>query len=225
MLSKLRSKGLRFSTSFKIIGKFLLLLIIPILLVIRLGLDAILPIIVYMQFLLIWAQAEISMRQNVLFSTQFEPLFSISIKGQTLEIEPSAQKVFYYDIRLRNISSNPAYSVGVARLLDRGYKPVSPNEWSNYVRRRETPCLSPGEEAVVCELDEELYTRIKEEEMILTFLYFNRFGDFRELFVKFFKDKSPLLMHERIERPGILLRIFEDMALLLRFYKLKIAPA
>lgn len=53
---------MQFSTSFKIVGKFLLLLIIPILLVIRLGLDTILPIIVYMQFLLIWAQAEISMR-------------------------------------------------------------------------------------------------------------------------------------------------------------------
>ena len=213
---------MRLSASFKIVGKFLLLLIIPILLMIRLGIDAILPIIVYMQFLLIWAQTEISMRQNALFSAQFEPVFNISINGQTLEIESSARKVLYYNVRLRNMSSNPAYAIGVGRLLDRERKPISPNEWSTHVRRRGAPCLSPGEEAVVCELDEELYKRIKEEEMILTFLYFNRFGDFRELFVKFFKDKSPLLMHERIERPGILLRIFEDVALLLRFYKLKI---
>ena len=110
---------MRLGASFKIVGKFLLLLIIPILLMIRLGIDAILPIIVYMQFLLIWAQTEISMRQNALFSAQFEPVFNISINGQTLEIESSARKVLYYNVRLRNVSNNPAYAIGVGRLLDR----------------------------------------------------------------------------------------------------------
>jgi len=214
---------MRSGIGFRIIGRFLLFLIIPILLIVRLGWDAILPMIVYMQFLLIWSQVEISMRQNVLFSAQFEPLFSISINGETIETATPARKTFFYNVNIKNISNNPAYNLGVGRLLDKQYRPIPPEKWfdPNKIITPLIPCLPPSQEVRICRLDKELYENIRENDMILAIFYHNRFGEFRELFVRFSRRGAPLLVHERIQRPGILLRIFEDLAFFFRYRELQ----
>ena len=74
-----------------------LFVVVPALLVARLRWDAILPIIIYLQLLLIWIQAEISLRQTALFAAQFEPAFDVRLS----ESGPAT-------LTIENVSENPA---------------------------------------------------------------------------------------------------------------------
>ncbi len=99
-----------------------LLLLVPGVLVVSLRWDSVLPIIIYLQLLLIWVQAEISLRQNALFAAQFEPLFDVRVAGSspmTLTIE--------------NVSESPSYALAVARLFDRSGNPMDPKQWTGKI--------------------------------------------------------------------------------------------
>ena len=99
----------------------LLLASIPILLVIKFKWEALLPIIIYLQLILIWAQAEIALRQHNLFSTQFEPLFSVRKEIHKIDSVPLSVSLY-----IRNVSQNPAYNITVTRILAKGHKPIPP---------------------------------------------------------------------------------------------------
>ena len=90
----------------------LLLAVIPALLAVKFTWDAILLIVIYLQLLLIWAQAEIALRQHSLFAAQFKPFFGISYKRDITE--PPSHSVW-----IHNTSKNAAYNIMVGRLLDK----------------------------------------------------------------------------------------------------------
>ena len=48
-----------------------IVVLVPAILMARLRWDSVLPIIIYFQLLLIWIQAEVSLRQNELYAAQF----------------------------------------------------------------------------------------------------------------------------------------------------------
>ena len=53
--------------------------------------------------------------------------------------------------------------------------------------------------------------KLLENELTIEVFYFNRFGDPRTLLMKFSKNYPPLLIHERIEKPGVLLNSLEEI--------------
>jgi len=196
----------------KRIGFVLLLLLIPTLLAVRLKWDAILPIIIYLQLLLIWAQVEIALRQHSLFATQFKPFFDIKLgEGEiTPIVAPPSDAV---PIRIRNTSKNAAYNIMVGRLLDRQNKPIPPSQWKDRVQSDLISSLAPDEEAVLCSLTKELAY----SEFTIEFSYSDQLGGFGTMYVKLAKDGKILLIPERTELPGILLDTLEYFALFFKF--------
>ena len=82
----------------------MILLTIPALLWKRMDdVNSILSIIIYLQFLLIWAQAEIALRQHSLSQAEFDPTFDI-------KFEP-------YRMIIYNLSDNPAYNLCFGPLM------------------------------------------------------------------------------------------------------------
>jgi hypothetical protein len=182
--------------------KLFLLSIIPIILIVKLNFDAILPIVVYLQFLLIWCQAEIALKQHYLFAVQFEPTF-ITIQTNDFLSPPSQD--FAITLRIKNTSSNPAYSVAVTRVLDHSI-PIMPKEWENKITRSHWINLGPNEVNVLCQITDVDYFRNKQMEI----LYRNQFGDFRELILLFSNDTFILVPHV-VKEKGFLLNTFKEI--------------
>ena len=189
----------------------LLLVLLPSILFCIYGWEAFIPILVYFQFLLLWAQVELGMRQHALTRFQSEPNFAVEKKieeGGTVE-----KKVFLTKINIKNISDWPSYNLFLARVLDEKFLPVKPNKWKNWLRTNHINYLLPGEEKTLC------YVREPPENfegLIFEVHYCNRFGDLRTLHFRFLGEDEVLLMHEEPPKPGWLLRTLEEFSLLLR---------
>jgi len=188
------------------IGFVLLLLLIPTLLAVRLKWDAILPVIIYLQLILIWAQAEIALRQHSLFGIQFRPFFGISYK-RVIIVPPE------HSIWIRNASGNAAYNIMVGRLLDKQNKPIPPAQWQDKLHSDLISSLAPEEETLLCSVNEELAGG----EFTIEFSYSDQLGELGTMYIKLVKDGRILLIPERREPPGVLLSTFEYFALLFKF--------
>ena len=181
--------------------------LIPILLVIKLKWDAVLPIIIYFQLLLIWIQAEISLRQHTLFSAQFEPFFDVKRTGLSLQ--------------LSNKSINPAYGIWIGRILDEQNKPISPDIWRDKISTGFTSSLLPKQEIQLCSFKcSDDFFKGKTIEI----LYLNRLGELREVHVKILENGGLLVIPESTQLPGILLRILEDLSIYLRLIRYRHEP-
>jgi len=190
----------------------LLLVMIPILLAVGLKWNAILPIIVYLQLLLVWAQVEIALREHYLFAMQFKPSFDVKFGGG--EITPTVMPPLHATpVQIRNISKNPAYNIMVIRLLDGQNRPIPPDRWKDKVRSDLISSLAPDEEVGLCSLSEEL----THTEVTLEFLYQDQLGEFGTMHVKLAKDRKILLIPVRTELPGILVSTIEYFDLFFKF--------
>jgi len=121
-----------------------LFIVVPAFLILRLRCDAILPIIIYLQLLLIWVQAEISLRQTALFAAQFEPAFDIKVA----ESEPTT-------LTIENVSDNPAYNVGIVRVLDERGVPLESKHWESRLQLDRLSALAPRERCRLCVLKDQ----------------------------------------------------------------------
>jgi len=191
----------------KILCKILLLALIPILLIIKFKWDAILPTIIYLQFLLIWAQAEIGMRQHLLFSAQFNPSFKVRLGSSMTEAE---HKINIY---LHNTSDKPAYNIGIVRVFDEKNEPIPPNSWKDKISTLVISSLAPGEEVLLGSADNSFL-----KNKTIEIFYTNLFGDWKEIWVKFLNEKL-LVIPGKEQAPGILLNTFEDLILFLKFIR------
>ncbi len=191
----------------KILCKILLLALIPILLMIKFKWDAILPTIIYLQFLLIWAQAEIGMRQHLLFSAQFNPSFKVRLVGNTMTEGENK-------INIRNTSDKPAYNIEIARVLDGQNEPIPPNSWKDKISTLFINNLAPGEEVSLGYLADKSFFENKTIEISYT----NLFGEWKEIRIKFLNGRL-LVIPGREQAPGFLLNTFEDLVLFLKFIK------
>lgn len=141
---------MKFPTPLKILGLLVtIFMAMPALLFAFLGKDAILPIILYFQLLILWGQIEVALRQHTLFSVQYEPTFSV---GSRVEIGEKPRE----SLLLRNTSSNTAYNIMVGRVLDKEGRPIHPDEWEEIIYTLYISSLSPGEEKILCSYDAEL---------------------------------------------------------------------
>ena len=210
---------MRISFFIRVLAKLLLIMIIPILLIITRGWDSILPIIIYLQFLLIWAQVEIAMRQGILFSIQFEPSFSLTEDSEITSVNSHHFRI--YSGYIHNVSNAPAYYVSISRIIDEQNKPIPPDLWPKTLETISIACLPPGQKVKLYSIYDQDRKRILDERLTFEVFYLNRLGDPRTLYIKFSKTYPPLLIHERISKPGILLNTFEEMALFFKFYKFR----
>jgi len=187
-----------------------MLSLFPALLVFKFRWESLLYLIIYFQLLVIWAQAEIALRQNTLFLTQFEPSFKVSL-GKNLELV------------IENVSQSPAYNVGISRILHKNGKPVPPEKWSNEIEfPDEYPiqCLSPGEKGVLCNFIQpgtlELFIG-KEIEV----WYTTKIGEDRVIYILPLPGELFLIRHPRRELPGWLLKLFEDLRALITYFRFR----
>jgi len=184
----------------------LLLAVIPALLAVKFRWDAILPIVIYLQLLLIWAQAEIALRQHSLFTMQFKPFFGISYKRDITE--PPSHSVW-----IHNTSKNAAYNIMVGRLLDKQNKPIPPSQWEHTLYSDLISSLAPDEVGLLCLLKEELAG----SEFAIEFSYHDQLGELGIMYIKLLKDGRILIIPETKQLPGILLSTFEYFALFFKF--------
>jgi len=201
----------------KNLGKVLLLALIPFLLAIRFKWDAILPFIIYLQFLLIWAQAEIGLRQHALFSAQFDPSFDVKltrIEGRGVIDKETGTVLRCLSLSIHNMSENPAYNIMVGRILYGQNKPMPPDNWTKVSPER-ISSLAPDQEVLLCSLDED----IVKNDPTIEVSYSNRLGDWKEIHIEFLKDGKLLLIPGKVQAPGILLNTFEDLTLFLTYIK------
>jgi len=192
----------------KILFKVILLIaLFPSILLCIYGWEAFIPMLVYFQFLLIWAQVEVGMRQHILTRFQSEPSFAVEKK---IEVGgASEKKVYLITINIKNISDWPSYNLFLARVLDEKFLPVKPNEWKKWLRPNSINYLLAGEEKTLC------YVKEPPENfggLIFEVHYRNRFGDFRMLHFRFLGEDEVLLMHEEPPKPGWLLRTLEEFS-------------
>jgi hypothetical protein len=183
----------------KLAGIFLL---IPAALVGLLRSDSVLPILIYLQLLLIWMQAEISLRQNALFAAQFEPSFNITVSASG----PLA-------LTIENVSENPAYSVTVTRLLDARYTPLNPKEWQDKVKCDRIATSAPHEKQQLCVVTDRAFEeRLRAHGASLEVSYFDRQGEWQTLTISFLGDGQLLVIPSGSRPPGVLLNTFEAVS-------------
>ena len=189
----------------------ILFLGIPAVMAIILKHNSVIPILIWFQLLLIWAQAEIAMRQQVLFTQQFKPAFEVRMDKSG---SPPVRHVI-----LSNISSKPAYDLFVSRLLrggiDAGIMPVPPRVWKDNIKTFRIATLSPGQHRVVCQIDQNFNMNGYSIEII----YRDQLGEFESVHIQFQSDEEVYLFQAKREPPGFLLNKFETIRLFWRLWR------
>lgn len=187
----------------------LLLLAIPVLLLVYLGLSvAAMPILIYFQLVLIEIQLEMSQRQNNLFSVQFYPFFTIEINNPLT-----------YELKITNVSRNPAYQIFVSRVLKAGV-PLAQVRWDSLVEAVVIPSLAPDESKILKPFRSMgAIDTFKKEALALELMYRDQFGDTKTLSLLLMGDSSILLLPNVDEKPGPLLRELERAVRAAKFLK------
>ncbi len=190
--------------------KIVLLTIIPVLLVLKFTWNAIIPLIIYLQLLLIWAQAEISLRQNTLFTLQFDPAFGVGLSKRAVGAGAD-----WNDLEITNVSRNPVYNIAVTRILGVDGKPVQPEEWKERVLSSYRATLAPNSEYLISIHDE-----VIEKGYLIELSYYNQLGEPKHHLIGFLENQPYVVVGET-RLPGYLLRTYEDIKRLLDWWRLK----
>ena len=146
---------------------------------VRLRWDSVLPIIIYFQFLLIWIQAEVSLRQNDLYPAQFEPFFDVQVTVAS-----------HMALTIENVSDKPAYTLSVSRFMDQNHKPIPPAEWTNKVDCPRAATLVPGGKLPLCTVRDEDFAKffsLRQLHMSVEVSYFDPLGKMQDSGRHFFR--------------------------------------
>ena len=183
----------------------MILLTIPALLLNRMDdVNSILSIIIYLQFLLIWAQAEIALRQHSFSQAEFDPTFDIRF-----EESDEASRIVVY-----NLSDNPAYNLCFGPLMTwKHFKVIHDIDY--LPPGTLTTCLPPkGKLPIITLLHKEDKEKIFLVESTLNITFDNRYGERKSLDAHFFRippsEDTIIIEYSRMGTPGILLGFFED---------------
>jgi len=210
---------MKYKFFFKNFIALFILLIIPAFLILKFKWEGLLPTIIYFQLLVIEAQAEIAERQRVMYSVQFEPFFNITKEAisKVTSVSDDNERRNLCRLCIFNESKNPAYRLGITRLVDKQNRPIPPNEWKNKFVYQKFHNLMPGQKVILCDV----HVSIFEIESSLEVLYYDQLGELKELFIKFYKDKSFFIFQPERRLPGILLNIIENFRLFLSYQRFR----
>jgi hypothetical protein len=185
----------------------------PILSLVLLGRDAILPIVLYFQLLLLWGQIEIAQKQHVLVSMQYEPSFSV----ETEPIDVYGMGEVRTSVHLHNTSKNTAYNVMVGRILGEKGVPIPPDMWKGKINSEFISSMSPDQKSDFCWFDNSML----KDKFTIEVLYNNQLGEWRDFHILFFEGDKVMIIPARTEAGGFLLELFRDLALMLKFRRLR----
>jgi len=207
----------------KILLKVILLfLLVPSIFFYAFGLEALIYVLIYFQFLLLWAQVELGMRQHALTRFQSEPYFDVerSPGGALYGVGERGETIRTEVLKIKNISDWPAYNVMLARVLDDKFLPIEPSKWKKWLHTHLIRCLPPHKEEVLCSW---IVGRVPKdfEKLIFEVHYRNRFGDYGVLSIMFFSGEHIILSQSEPPKPGWLLPTLEEFGLLLRLRQFK----
>lgn len=185
-----------------------LFVVVPTALFVGLQWKAVLPFIIYLQLLLIWLQAEISLRQNALFSAQFLPAFIVrpdDADQATLTIE--------------NVSVNPAYTLNVTRVLEGSSSPVNPEQSKIEVDR--IAALAPREKSRLCQFtDKTALDELRTGRKWIEVVYFDRLGELHTFALRFVGDQL-LTVNQEALSPGLLIQAFKSVSLSWKLWRFR----
>jgi hypothetical protein len=171
--------------------------VIPTLLLVLLGTkEAILPIILYFQLLLLLAQIELNVKHHALFSAQYEPVFTVSRAPSGTEVR--AKEL----ILIQNNSTNIAYHLAVARVLDGEGRPIAPDLWKQKIHSFFISSLAPNETKPLCEVDLD----VLRSDWSIEAIYYNRLGELNDLHLRFF-DGDILIIPHLLRTRGLFSRL------------------
>jgi hypothetical protein len=171
-----------------------------------LGREALLPVLLYFQLLVLWGQIEVSLRQHELFAAQYEPAFSVEFQWSAGE-NPRGQ------ILLTNTSQNTAYNVGVGRVLGEGGKPIPPPEWKEKINTYFIPSLAANESKPLCSFERGFL-----EKKAIEVSYLNRFGEWGTVIITF-HGGGAMFIPGGMRRRGFLLELFSTAVTAYRIWK------
>lgn len=179
---------------------FFILAVFPILLWVFLQANAFIPIIIYFQLIVIWAQAEISLRQSDLITGQYESTFEAKLSA-SIRPDPDEQVII-----LHNRSDNPAYDIYLEKIIDETGKTIPREKWPKDVRTIPIQGIGPKQEAPIIFFKNMNFMKNKTLEVV----YHNRFVKQRGVSIYFLEGGNIFLLPEKIPPSGFLLRLFED---------------
>jgi len=186
----------------------LFLILLPVLLIIKFRWDAILPLIIYFQLILIWFQAEIGLRQQALFSIQFNPFFEVQVDRDVSVVHELPYKIY-----LQNLSGYPAYDVVLRRVLDKENRIIPSSKQEGKIDISFKPCLRPKEKSLIMRLSEDLV----KNECMLDIFFVNQLGEFKNVII-FISEKGHRIFHGSMQPVGVLINMFEYWK---RFFKFR----
>jgi hypothetical protein len=191
----------------KSLSIILLLTLTPLLLLIEFKSNSVPYIIIFFQFVLIWAQVEIALRQHILFSVQFEPFFEVKFSAPD---EPNHEFLNQEasNLFIHNVSKNPAYSIMAARIFDEQKKPIPPDNWKTRSTSRFISVLAPDQTTQLCSLKDRNFFKNKTIEV----LYHNQLGEMREIWINLLENGDMIILLKERQAPGILLNSFEYLS-------------
>jgi hypothetical protein len=165
--------------------------------------EGVLAIVAYLQLLLIGIQAEISWKQNELFSSQFEPYFSLlTLRDGGID-----------RVVIENKSPNMAYDLCIRRLVSPNYnhEPIKDDGWESKIPRNrgslvpfEESNLNPGEKSYFMVGDWNYFFG-----KAIEITYTNKFGALRRIYTLISYEKAILLLEESKDT-RIILKTFID---------------
>jgi len=199
-------KGINLIPVFKDVAKVLVLVIIPFLLFYYFGREGVLYLIVYLQFLLIWCQAEISLRQNQLHALQYEPFFKVT------------PNITIGNLFIENLSKNPAYSVGIQRVLDQKLNPIPASQWVNKLEPNLIEVLVPKEKRDLWKHNNlDFLNELFQNELTIEIGYTNSLNEINTIAIKGTKEGKILQLNPPFRKPGFLLNTFESISSFIKF--------
>lgn len=213
---------------FIIILFIILFVVIPFLILYFLRLpNGLISTLIYFQLIIIWIQAEISLRQQELYESQALPIIVLhssnkAIESKSMEEGKATERIGF---TVKNVSKNPAFNIILTRILSRDHTPINPDVWIPLIQRDVIEDLEPGEEKELFSIDWDDLEKLMEKQNAGVFEvgFMDRYGGFHSsLFMVYLKNGSlgilPIVGEELRER-GFLLPMLNRIYLLLSYYK------
>ncbi|MHA1363889.1 MAG: hypothetical protein ACTSP1_15330 [Candidatus Freyarchaeota archaeon] len=166
---------------------FFILAVFPILLWVFLQANAFIPIIIYFQLIVIWAQAEISLRQSDLITGQYESTFEAKLSA-SIRPDPDEQVII-----LHNRSDNPAYDIYLEKIIDETGKTIPREKWPKDVRTIPIQGIGPKQEVPIIFFKNMNFMKNKTLEVV----YHNRFVKQRGVSIYFLEGGNIFLLPEK----------------------------
>jgi len=170
--------------------------------------DALLLIVIILQFELVYMQYWNERSRHI-------PIFRATLNVSQGDL---------YTIKLYNMSTEPAYSVSVCRVLCKG-KPLDPVRWREFIKDEITPCLFNSEKSVhVIKINSVFFeTTFTPELCALEVCYETKFGDLESFYLFFYGSTPMVIMHQFKQPEGFLTAIPRYIGMLIISRRLKVS--